>query len=271
MPSLTEHLFAGIVRACAVLVAAVPIVAAAALLWTGVATAVAERAFPGGADLAATAAFTLAVCACAAIGGGAFGIGCAVAAEELTPASIHRAIEAAIGFFGVLPAVAFGWFAASFIAPLASHRPLGDATPFFAATILLAVMIAPTACTLMTRSLRRVPDATRQAAAAAGASRLQTTALVIIPALRRRIIATVLAAFTRAVGEATAVQVLFASLASFGVLSPLTTASWLFSTAAHAPAAASAGQLSFAALALLAVSVAGGSIVARAYRGMQWA
>jgi ABC-type phosphate transport system permease subunit len=148
---------------------------------------------------------------------------------------------------------------------------LGSATQFAAATAVLAAMVMPTTCALVTRALRRVPASTRQAAAAAGASRLQTTALVILPALRRRIGAALLAAFARAAGEATALQILFTALAAYGMIPAATTASWIFATATAAPSANSAAALSLAALALLVVGAGCGLVVAREYRGAQWA
>lgn len=270
MPSVPERLFASVSRACAVIVAGVPLVAVGILLWSGITAALSARAFAVNSGLFATAGFTLVVCATAGVVGGAIGIGCAVAAEELAPAAIRGAIEAAIGFLGALPAVAYGWFALVFFAPLVDRETLGGATQFLVATLLLAVMVAPTTCALVTRALRRIPDLTRHAAAACGASRLQTAALVVVPAFRRRIAAAVLAAFARAIGEATAVQILFATLARRGIEAPGTTASWLLSTLV-VPANSVAGEVSLAALALIAVAVACGLFVAREYRGMQWA
>jgi phosphate transport system permease protein len=271
MPSVPERLFAALLQACAVIVAFVPLGAAGALLWIGISHALASHAIPGAGGLAATAVFTIAAAAAAAVIGGTLGIGCALAAEELAPSAVRGAIEAAVAFLGTVPAVAFGWFAAVSIAPLAAARPLGSATQFAAAAVVLAVMVVPTTCSLVTRALRRVPDAVRHAAASAGASRLQTTAFVILPALRRHIGAAVLAAFARAVGEATALQILFAALAAYGIVPAATTASWIFASATAAPNADTAAALSFAALALLVIGSGCGLIVAREYRGAQWA
>jgi len=271
MPSVPERLFTALLRVFAVLVAFVPLAAAAVLLADGVTAALSSHALPGANGLAATELVTIGVAAAAAMLGGSLGIGCAFAAQELAPGAVRRSIEAAVAFLGAMPAVAFGWFAAVSVAPFVSARPLGGATQFAAATAVLTVMVMPTTCALVTRALRRVPAATRHASAAAGASRLQTTALVIVPALRRRIGAAVLAAFARALGEATALQMLFVSLAAFGIAPAATTASWIFATATAAPSAAAAAELSLGALALLALAAGCGFIVAREYRGAQWA
>jgi ABC-type phosphate transport system permease subunit len=269
MPSVPERLFTAFVQACAVIVASVPLAAAAALSWIGVSHALTSIAGLG--EAAATGAFTIAAAAAAAVIGGSLGIGCALAAEELAPSAIRGAIAAAVAFLGAVPAVAFGWFAVVAIAPVAAARPFGNATQFAAAAAVLAAMVAPTTCALVTRSLRRMPDAVRQAAASAGASRLQTTALVILPALRRQIGAAVLAAFARAIGEATALQILFASLVAYGMVPAATTASWIFATTTASPTVDSAAAVSLAALALIVIASGCALIVSREYRGAQWA
>jgi phosphate transport system permease protein len=271
MQSVPERLFTAIVRVCALAVASAPITAVLVLCWVGGGAVMAARSLPGASGLASTAGLTLAVAATAAVAGGALGIGCAIAAEEIVPSAVRGAIGGSIGFLGALPSVAFGWFAVVFVAPVAARQPLGGATAYAAASIVLAAMVAPTACALVTRALRRVPDSVRHAAAAAGASRLQTTVLIVVPALRRRIALAVVAAFARAVGEATALQVLFAALALRGSATAATTASWIFSSAVAAPSATTAAQLSFAGLVLVAVAAACAFLVAREYRGMQWA
>ena len=271
MPSLPERLFAALTRASAVVVAAVPLAVVGVLAWTGIGGALAPHLAPPIVGLAQTASFTLAVVATAAIVGGAVGVGCAIAAEELAPAAFRAAIEAAIGFLAAMPAVAIGWFAAYAVAPFSEAHSLGRASQFVAAAVVLAAMTAPTACGLVTRALRRVPDAMRQAAGAAGASRLQTTALVIVPALGRRIAAAVLASFARAIGEATALQMLFFALYRHGFAPASTTASLLFEKAAFGLLATTFPAASLAALALLAVAAGCSIIVSREYRGMQWA
>jgi phosphate transport system permease protein len=271
MPLVSEGLFTALARACAVIVAAVPIAVGGALVWLAVRALNASAGMEQLPVTLALVAFTLAVSAAAAIAGGILGIGCAFAAEELSPAPVRGAILASIEFLGAMPAVAFGWFAASAISRLTKDQIAGASTPFVAASIVLAIMVAPTACALATRALRRLPDAVRHAAAAAGASRLQTTALVMMPALRRRLAAATLAAFARAAGEATALQILFAVLVRNGGLSSATLASWIFSTATFAPSPESAARLALPALLLFALSIGCALLVARESRGIQWA
>lgn len=271
MSSLAERLFGALSRAGALIVGAVPVAVVALLVWQAASLSLGLLARPnnfGKDDLLLTALFTLAVSAAAAAVGGTAGIGCAIAAEELAPGAVRAVLLTAIGFLGSMPAVVFGWFAAAIVAPLAAAHPFGGASRFAAATLVLSAMVAPIACGLVSRALRRIPDSVRHAAAAAGATRLQTTLLVVVPGFIRRIFAASVAAFARAVGEATAMQVLFAVLAPLGLQGVPTTAAWIFSTT---PGTITSAWVSTGALALVAVTALCGVVVAREYRGMQWA
>jgi len=155
------------------------------------------------------------------------------------------------------------------VAPAAAPLPPGAITAFIASTVLLTAMAVPASAGLVTQALRRIPDRVRQAAAAAGARRLFTIAAVIVPAVRRRIAAALLAAFLRAIGEATALQILFAWLGPSGG-GARTVASWIFQTATLRNDATGLPALALPALALLLVCVVGTFVIDREFRGMQW-
>jgi ABC-type phosphate transport system permease subunit len=269
MLAVTERLFAVASRTCAIIVGAVPAVAVVALVWASIRPALLGVVPTGLEELWSVALFTVGVAATAAAAGGALGIGSAIAAEELAPGAARASIEAAIGFIGAVPAVAFGWFAVALVVPLVARFTSGTTAYFFDASIVLTAMVAPTACTLVTRALRRMPDNVRQAAAASGATRLQATSMVVIPALRRQISAAVLTAFAQAATEATALQILFVVVAGRSSGTPSTVASWIFGSVTSNPAAA--GSLALLALSLVALAALCAAFVEREYRAMQWA
>jgi ABC-type phosphate transport system permease subunit len=269
MSSVTVRLFAGTARACAMVVVVVPAVAVASLLWAAFRPALPTEPMSL-SILGSVAFFSLAVAATAAAVGGGIGIGCAIAAEELAAGPARSLIEAAIAFLGATPAVVYGWFAIVLVVPVVERISSGPLAGYAAASIVLAAMVVPTACDLVSRALRKVPDQVRQAAAAVGASRLQSTAFVVIPALRRRIGAALLAAFARAIGEATAMQILFAYLGAATGL-PATIASFTFgAVVTHGPSMIQTWVL-LAGLSLFAFTAACALLVDREYRGMQWA
>lgn len=270
MPSVPERLFAACCRFCAACVALTPVVVIVLLVWASVTTTMESTVQTESGRWLGVVASTLAVSVASAAVGGTLGAGAALAAQELVPRPMRRIIEGAIGFFGAIPAVAFGWAAVTVIVPFAATSPLGPLSPYAAATAVLSVMVAPTSCALVTRGLRRVPVSVREAAAAAGASRLQTTALVVMPAFRRRIGVAALAAFARAIGEATAMQILFSALAGRGVAAATTAAAAVFGGLTGGLPTADASNY-IAALLLLCVAGAGALGVRRKAGEPRWA
>jgi len=270
MPSVSERLFAACCKLCAAIVALMPIVVITLLVWAAITLTFESNGRGEFSGWIAVAASTIVVSIVAASLGSALGAGAAFAAEELASTPIRRAIEGAVGFFGAIPSVAFGWLAATVIVPAAAGDPLGFVTPYAVAAAILAVMTAPTACALVMRGLRRVPDSVRFASAAAGATKLQTATLVVIPALGRRIAIAGLAAFARSIGEATAMQVLFVALAHAGVRAVPTAAATVFSRLALGPPAADPSYY-IAALVLLCIAAACVLAVGREVGGPQWA
>ena len=247
-----------------------PVAVILLLVWASVTTTMESTAQTETGRWLGVIGSTLVVCIASAVIGGALGAGAALAAEELVPTPLRRTIEGAIGFFGAIPAVAFGWIAVTVVAPYAASRSLGPITAYAAATVVLSVMVAPTSCALVTRGLRRVPTSVRAAAAAAGANKLQIAALVVMPAFRRRIGVAALAAFARAIGEATAMQMLFAALARQGLGVATTAAAAIFGGLTGGPPTLDASNY-IAALLLLSAAAAGALAVRRKAGEPQWA
>ena len=69
------------------------------------------------------------------------------------------------------------------------------------AGLVMGIMILPMVSSLSEEALRSVPPGLRKAAYALGATRLQATARVVLPAARRGIAAAAILAVARAVGE----------------------------------------------------------------------
>jgi ABC-type phosphate transport system permease subunit len=267
MLSVSERLLIALARFCAVAVGCIPLAALAALAWGSV------RWFGGASgaqlpDLLHIAGFTVAVVLCGGIAGGAAGTAAAIAAEEFVPLLLRGAIQAAIGVLAATPAVVYGWFAVNVEWPtILRYAPSMTTAAFTAVVVLLAIMSAPTACALCARALRHVPDSVRHGAAAAGASRLQTTMLVVLPALRRRIGAAWLAAIARSLAEATAVIILVAAIAH----TQPTIAAWLLRTATASSAQSAATAIAFPALVLTIAVAICSWIIAREFRWLHWA
>ena len=81
----------------------------------------------------------------------------------------------------------------------------GPGFSVLAASIILGIMILPTIISITIDSLLAVPPAYREGSIALGATRWQTTKMVLFPAARSGIVASIILGMGRAVGETMAV------------------------------------------------------------------
>jgi ABC-type phosphate transport system permease subunit len=81
----------------------------------------------------------------------------------------------------------------------------GPGLSVLAASIVLGIMVLPTIISISIDSLEAVPRAYREGSIALGATRWQTTRMVMIPAAKSGIIASIILGMGRAVGETMAV------------------------------------------------------------------
>jgi phosphate transport system permease protein len=106
-----------------------------------------------------------------------------------------------------IPTVVYGYFAITFITP---HllRPLFPQVEVFnaaSAAIVVGVMIIPTISSLCDDAFRAVPRSLREAGYALSATRLEVSTRIVLPAAMSGVVAAVLLALARAVGETMAV------------------------------------------------------------------
>jgi phosphate transport system permease protein len=113
-----------------------------------------------------------------------------------------------------IPSVVYGWLALMYLVPAVdtfAHGIYGQdarvtGEGLASASILLAIMIAPTVMLLSLDALSRVPGALRDASAALGASPWQTAFRVSAPYAWRGLLVAIFFGFARAAGETMAVQ-----------------------------------------------------------------
>lgn len=210
---------------------------------------------------------TLVVAAFGAGIGASIGIGTALLMHELLPATASRSMGMSIRILAAFPAVVLGWFGATVVLPTLSGR--AASAVFVAAAVVVIVAVIPRAFALAVRSFEALPPSLRETAAAAGASPARVAAHVTLPACGRRIAGVYADAFSRAVGEATAVTVVFLAAASAGY--PVSLFTIAGTIMAHARSMqlidASVAQSALVILALAAVSKTMG---ARRIGSLQW-
>lgn len=137
------------------------------------------------------------------------GLGAAIFAAEYLPRRPRLLVKIVIELLAGVPSVVYGLLGILLLRDwiyqlTARFDPLSGDT-LLTAGVLLAVMILPTIVTFSDDALRSVPAAQRQAARALGLTRAETILHIALPQARRGLLAAVLLAWGRALGETIAV------------------------------------------------------------------
>ena len=91
------------------------------------------------------------------------------------------------------------------LVPLIRETFGGPGLSVLAASIILGIMILPTIISISVDALQAVPPTYREGSLALGATRWQTVQMVLFPAARSGIIASIILGMGRAIGETMAV------------------------------------------------------------------
>ena len=142
------------------------------------------------------------------------GVSSALYLSEFCSNRTRKILKPLIEVLSGIPSVVHGFFALLVISPII--REYFDATYFNAASaiIVVAAMILPIIVSISDDAIRAVPREMREASLALGATRWETATRVILPSARSGIVASVLLALARAVGETMAVTLAAGSVAS---------------------------------------------------------
>jgi len=130
------------------------------------------------------------------------GLGAAIYLSEYASARVRGVLKPVLEVLAGIPTVVYGYFALTFIAPQIL-QPLGQETVFSAlsAALAMSIMLLPFVSSLSEDAMRAVPASLREAGYALGSSRLEVAVRVVLPAALSGVMAAVLLALARAVGE----------------------------------------------------------------------
>ncbi len=130
------------------------------------------------------------------------GLMSAIYLSEYAPDRVRRAVKPALEILAGVPTVVYGYFALTFVTPLLQQW-LPGLSGFNALSpgIVMGIMILPLVSSLSEDAMRAVPRGLREGAYALGATRMQTSVQVVLPAAFSGITAAVILAASRAVGE----------------------------------------------------------------------
>ena len=110
-----------------------------------------------------------------------------------------------------IPTVIVGYFALQFVTPSLLRPLFGEERVFIfnaaAGSIAVGLMILPIIASISEDAMRAVPASLREAAYGLGSTRRQVSLRVVVPAALSGIAASVILAFSRAVGETMAVTI----------------------------------------------------------------
>jgi phosphate transport system permease protein len=124
---------------------------------------------------------------------------------------VRSLVKPGLEILAGIPTVVYGYFALTFITPELLQVLFGKNTvgPFNAlsASIAMGIMILPLISSLSEDAMRAVPQALREGAYGLGANRFEVSTRVVVPAALSGIIAAVILAASRAVGETMIVTV----------------------------------------------------------------
>ncbi|MDH7512194.1 MAG: phosphate ABC transporter permease subunit PstC [Clostridiales bacterium] len=134
-----------------------------------------------------------------------FGLACAVFLTEFSSKRLRRVIKPMIELLAGIPSVVYGFMGVVILVPFIRETLGGPGLSVLASSIILGIMILPTIISISVDSLEAVPPAYREGSIALGATRWQTTRMVMFPAARSGIIASIILGMGRAIGETMAV------------------------------------------------------------------
>ncbi|AWC29832.1 phosphate ABC transporter permease subunit PstC [Bacillus cytotoxicus] len=130
------------------------------------------------------------------------GLGCAIFLSEYAPKAARKLLKPLLELLAGIPTIVYGFFALTIVTPLL--QKMIPNLQFFNAIspgIVIGFMMIPTVASLAEDAMGAVAKGAKEASLALGATRFETVKQVILPAAFSGIIAAVLLAASRAIGE----------------------------------------------------------------------
>jgi len=213
-----------------------------------------------------------------------FGIGAAITIAELAPQRIKNALNAFVRLLASIPSVIFGLIGIIVVVPFVEKtfvtvdlqieylsRFQITGRSLLSSVVVLTFMIVPMVISLSIDALNAVPDRYRETGFAFGMSRFRVIWKIVLPGARSGIIASLILAAGRGIGEAIAVSMVCGGVGHIpdisdglvSLLTPVLTLSAAIVNKSEAMSVASVESALFACGALLLVFGAVLSILAR--------
>ncbi|CAG9612768.1 Phosphate transport system permease protein PstC [Bacillus rhizoplanae] len=130
------------------------------------------------------------------------GLGCAIFLSEYASSAARKVLKPALELLAGIPTIVYGFFALTVVTPIL-QRVVPDLQFFNALSpgIVIGIMMIPTIASLSEDAMRAVPNQVREASFAIGATRFETAKNIVLPAAFTGVVAAIVLAASRAVGE----------------------------------------------------------------------
>lgn len=151
---------------------------------------------------------------------GPMGVASALWLAEFASDRVRSVAKPVIEVLAGIPSIVYGFFALLVISPFLREQAGADYFNALAAIIVMSVMTLPIIVSISDDAMRAVPRHLRDASAALGATRWETSTRVVMPAASSGIMASLLLGLGRALGETMVVLLAAGSVARL-TLNPL--------------------------------------------------
>src|SRR5690625_2392451 len=144
------------------------------------------------------------------------GLMTAIYLSEYASDWIRKIAKPVLELLAGIPTIVYGFFAFTFITPILKELiPSLESTNILSPGLVMGIMIIPMIASLSEDAMSAVPKSLRKGALALGATKLEVTKRVVIPAALSGIIASFVLAISRAIGETMIVTIASGSSKNF--------------------------------------------------------
>lgn len=132
------------------------------------------------------------------------GLGAAIYLSEYASNRVRATVKPILEILAGVPTVVYGFFALTFVTPLLRSIFGDDVVQIYntaAAGLTMGILILPLVSSMSEDALHAVPRSLREAAFGLGATKLETSVRIVVPAATSGLAAAVIVAISRAIGE----------------------------------------------------------------------
>ena len=151
---------------------------------------------------------TISVAVIAMLIGTPLGLLSAILLSEYSSNRVRNIVKPVLETIAGIPTIVLGFFAISFLAPDVLKPIFGDSIGTFSVLsggIVVGILITPLIASISEDAMRAVPRGLREGAYAMGATKFEVVRKVVLPAAISGVMASIILAMSRAVGETMAV------------------------------------------------------------------